>query len=50
VNFLTDPKEERYTLRPTNVMIYKWIEEKYACVDLIRVSPLVELAIESFIS
>ncbi|MCI17494.1 auxilin-like protein [Trifolium medium] len=34
VNFLTNPKEGRSTLRPANVLMYGWVEGKYACVDL----------------
>jgi hypothetical protein len=33
VNFLTDPQEERSTLRSTDVLMYGWIGGKYVCVD-----------------
>ncbi|KAK2365696.1 hypothetical protein QL285_079166 [Trifolium repens] len=39
VNFLTDPQEDRSTLRPTDVMVYGWVGGKHACVDLTGVSP-----------
>jgi hypothetical protein len=43
VNFLTDPREGRSTLRPADVLVYGWIGGKHACVDLTGVSPLVGL-------
>ncbi|KAL5703887.1 hypothetical protein ACHQM5_022381 [Ranunculus cassubicifolius] len=43
VNFLTDPREGRSTLRPADVLIYGWVGGKHACVDLTGVSPLVGL-------
>ncbi|KAK2438038.1 hypothetical protein QL285_022859 [Trifolium repens] len=48
VNFLTDPLEERSTLRSADVLVYGWIRERHACVDLSRVSPLVELTTGDF--
>ena len=42
VNFLTDPLDRRSTLRPADVMMYRWVGGKHACVDLTRVSPLVD--------
>jgi len=33
VNFLTNPQEGRLTLRPTNFLVYDWVEGKWACVD-----------------
>ncbi|PNX81112.1 auxilin-like protein [Trifolium pratense] len=48
VNFLTDPQEERTTLRLADVLVYGWIEGKHACVDLSGVSPLVGLGVEDF--
>jgi hypothetical protein len=43
VNFIIDPLEGRSTLRPANVLVYRWVGEKYACVDLNEVSPIVGL-------
>jgi hypothetical protein len=40
MNFLTDPQEERSTLRPTDVLVYQWEGGKHVCVDLIGVSPV----------
>jgi len=37
VNFLTDPLDIRSTLKHANVMMYKWVGRKHACVDLTRV-------------
>jgi hypothetical protein len=34
MNFLTNPLDRRLTLRYADVMVYRWIGEKYACVDL----------------
>ncbi|MCI20166.1 auxilin-like protein [Trifolium medium] len=48
VNFLTDPQDERSTLRPTDVLVYGWVGGKHACVDLTRVSPLVGLGVGEF--
>ncbi|MCI10479.1 auxilin-like protein, partial [Trifolium medium] len=48
MNFLADPLEGRYTLRPTDVLVYGWIEGRHACVDLIGVSPLVGLTTGEF--
>lgn len=47
MNFLSDPQDGRPTLRPTNVMVYGWAEQKQTCVDLIGVSPLVGLRIRA---
>jgi hypothetical protein len=49
VNFLTDPREGRSTLRPADVLVYGWIGGKHACVDLTGVSPLVGLRTWDFI-
>jgi len=38
---LTHQIEDWHLGRPTNVMVYKWVEGKHACVDLTGVSPLV---------
>lgn len=43
VNFLTDPREGRSTLRPADVLVFGWAGGKHACVDLTGVSPLVGL-------
>jgi len=43
VNFLTDLVDRRSTLRSANVMVYGWVGEKHACVDLTGISPLVGL-------
>jgi len=32
-NFLTNPLDRRSTLRPADVMVYRWVREKHACVD-----------------
>jgi len=48
MNFLTDPLDGRSTLRPTDVMVYRWVGGKLACVDLTRVLPLVGLGVETF--
>jgi hypothetical protein len=50
VNFLTDPREGRSTLRPADVLVYGWIGGKHACVDLTGVSPLVGLRTRDFIA
>ncbi|GKA88850.1 putative reverse transcriptase domain-containing protein, partial [Tanacetum coccineum] len=34
VNFLTDPPDGRSTLRPADILVFGWVEEKHACVDL----------------
>ncbi|GJR39301.1 hypothetical protein Tco_1214985 [Tanacetum coccineum] len=49
VNFLTDPSDGRSTLRPADVLVFRWVGEKHACVDLTRVSPLVRLGSQGFI-
>nr|GEX23007.1 ribonuclease H-like domain-containing protein [Tanacetum cinerariifolium] len=43
VNFLTNPLDERSTLRPADVLVFGWVGGKHACVDLTGVSTLVEL-------
>nr|ABD32510.1 hypothetical protein MtrDRAFT_AC147482g27v2 [Medicago truncatula] len=48
VNFLIDPLDKRSTLKPADVMVYKWVGGKHACVDLTGVSPLVGLGIRPF--
>ncbi|KAK1411384.1 hypothetical protein QVD17_37932 [Tagetes erecta] len=49
VNFLTDPREGRSTLRPADVLVFGWAGGKHACVDLTRVSPLVGLRDSGFV-
>jgi len=48
MNFLTNPLDKRSTLRPADVMVYRLIGEKHACVDLTGVSPLVGLGVGPF--
>nr|GEV31207.1 auxilin-like protein [Tanacetum cinerariifolium] len=36
INFLSDPSNGRSTLRPTSVLVFGWVGEKHACVDLTR--------------
>ncbi|GJV88535.1 putative reverse transcriptase domain-containing protein [Tanacetum coccineum] len=48
VNFLTDPLDGRFTLRPANVLVFSWVGGKHACVDLTGVSPLVGLSSRGF--
>ncbi|GKF27954.1 hypothetical protein Tco_0094296 [Tanacetum coccineum] len=43
VNFLTDPSDERSTLRPADILVFGWVGGKHVCVDLTGVSPLVGL-------
>ncbi|KAJ0552948.1 putative exostosin [Helianthus annuus] len=38
-----DPLEGRSTLRPADILVFRWIGEKHARVDLTGVSPLVGL-------
>ena len=49
VNFLTDPKDGRSSLRPADILIFSWVQGKHACVDLTGVSPLVGLRDQGFI-
>ncbi|GJX51217.1 putative reverse transcriptase domain-containing protein [Tanacetum coccineum] len=44
MNFLTDPSDERSTLRPADVLVFRWVGGKHAYVDLTGVSPLVGLS------
>lgn len=48
VNFLTDSREERSTLRPANILIYGWVGRKHEYVNLTRISPLVGLRYGAF--
>ncbi|GJW75766.1 hypothetical protein Tco_0135136 [Tanacetum coccineum] len=43
-NFLTDLFDGRSTFRPADVLVFGWVGGKHACMDLTRVSPLVELS------
>nr|GEW54064.1 auxilin-like protein [Tanacetum cinerariifolium] len=44
VNFLTHPSDGRSTLRPADVLVFRWVGRKHVCVDLTKVSPLVGLS------
>nr|GEU55068.1 RNA-directed DNA polymerase, eukaryota [Tanacetum cinerariifolium] len=44
VNFLTDPSDERFTLRPADVLVFGWVGGKHVCVAITGVSPLVGLS------
>nr|KAJ0213783.1 hypothetical protein LSAT_V11C400188880 [Lactuca sativa] len=48
MNFLTDPHDGRFTLRPTDILVFGWIGGKHACVDLTGVSPIVGLGSRGF--
>ncbi|GJV74904.1 hypothetical protein Tco_1506488 [Tanacetum coccineum] len=48
VNFLTDPSDERSTLRPADVLVFGRVKGKHACVYLTGVSPLVGLSSRGF--
>nr|GFA37923.1 putative reverse transcriptase domain-containing protein [Tanacetum cinerariifolium] len=48
VNFLTDPLDGRFTLRPADVLIFGWVGRKHACVNLTRISPLVGFSSRGF--
>ncbi|KAK9052651.1 hypothetical protein SSX86_029281 [Deinandra increscens subsp. villosa] len=50
VNFLTDPLEGRFSLRPADVLVFGWAGGKHACVDLTGVSPLVGLRDNGFVA
>jgi hypothetical protein len=50
VNFLTDPREGRSTLRPADILVFGWERGKHACVDLTGVSPLVGLREQGFVA
>ncbi|KAL5704885.1 hypothetical protein ACHQM5_023249 [Ranunculus cassubicifolius] len=43
VNFLTNPQEGRSMPIPADVLVYRWIGGRHACVDLTGISPLVGL-------
>nr|GEU51982.1 putative reverse transcriptase domain-containing protein [Tanacetum cinerariifolium] len=48
VNFLTNPSDRRSTLKPADVLVFRWVGEKHTCVDLTRFSPLVGLSGRGF--
>ncbi|GJU97635.1 hypothetical protein Tco_1326906 [Tanacetum coccineum] len=48
INFLTNPSDERSTLRPSHVLVFGWVGGKYAYVDLTGVCPLVRFSSCSF--
>ncbi|GJR12423.1 retrotransposon protein [Tanacetum coccineum] len=48
VNFLTYPSDGRSTLRPTDVLFFRWVREKCTCADLTGGSPLVGLSSRGF--
>ncbi|CAK8565897.1 unnamed protein product [Lathyrus sativus] len=48
VNFLTDPLDGKSTLKPTDVLMYEWVGEIHACLDLTGVSPQVGLRTGGF--
>ncbi|GKC94744.1 hypothetical protein Tco_1160186 [Tanacetum coccineum] len=48
VNFLTNSSDGRSTLRPANVLVFRWVGGKYACVNLTGVSPFVRLSSRGF--
>ncbi|GJV62960.1 hypothetical protein Tco_1473788 [Tanacetum coccineum] len=48
VNFLTDPQDGRFTLRPADILVFGWVRGKHACVDLTEVYPLVGLSSRGF--
>lgn len=48
VNFFTDPRDWRSTLRSTDIMLYDWIRRKYASVDLTRVYALMGMRTRGF--
>ncbi|KAJ0900450.1 putative RNA-directed DNA polymerase [Helianthus annuus] len=50
VNFLTDPKEGRSSLRPADVLVFGWSGGKHACIDLTGVSPLASFRGSGFVS
>ncbi|KAJ0834466.1 hypothetical protein HanRHA438_Chr16g0743911 [Helianthus annuus] len=50
VNFLTDRMEGRSTLRLADLLVFGWARGKHACVDLMGVSPLVDLKENGFVA
>nr|GEV62289.1 auxilin-like protein [Tanacetum cinerariifolium] len=48
VNFLTEPSDGRATLRPADVLVFRWVGGKHACANLIELSPLVGLSSQGF--
>jgi hypothetical protein len=49
VNLLSGLLDKRSTLRSAYVIVYGWVRGKHACVNLIRVLPLVGLGVDAFI-
>ncbi|GJX28406.1 hypothetical protein Tco_0236485 [Tanacetum coccineum] len=49
VDFLTDPLNGKSALRSADVLVFRWVGEKHACVDLNGVSFLVDLSSGGFI-
>jgi hypothetical protein len=45
VNFLTNPLEERSTLRSADILLYEWVGGKNVCVDLTLSLGLIPLAL-----
>lgn len=43
MNFLIDPRKGRSILRPTDVLMYGWVEGKHACMNLNKISTLMRL-------
>lgn len=50
VYFLIDSLDGRSTHMPAGVMVYEWVREKHAFVNLTKVSPLVGLMVMVFFS
>ncbi|GJS67203.1 hypothetical protein Tco_0681767 [Tanacetum coccineum] len=50
VNFLIDPSDGRFALRPADVLVFGWVGGKYVYLDLTGVSPLVGLSSRGFIA
>jgi hypothetical protein len=49
VNFLTNPQVGRSILKPKDVMIYRWMSGRHACMGLTQVSLLERLRADVFI-
>ena len=49
VNLLSDLLDKRSTLRSAYVIVYGWVRGKHACVNLVKVLPLVGLGVDAFI-
>lgn len=48
MNFLTDPRDGRSTLKSAGVLVYGWVGVKHVYVDLIVVSLMVRLRTRVF--